>query len=94
MAKYRQKRYDDVPGQEVVPQVERYLGSDVLGMEETTARPMSFETGADPAVRMPGRPRSWMSEKTMQTKSTTNGKVPPPGPINVIGFGILHVEKK
>jgi hypothetical protein len=43
-----------VPGQEVVPQVERYTGSDVLGMEYTTARPMGWETGANPPLPMPG----------------------------------------
>lgn len=43
----------DIPGQVRVPQVERYTGSDVLGMEETTARPMGFETGANPPVYLP-----------------------------------------
>ena len=43
----------EVPGQTRVPQVERYTGSDVLGMEETTARPMAYETGADSPVFLP-----------------------------------------
>lgn len=41
------------PGQTEVPQVERYTGSDVLGMEYTTARPMAYETGADSNVFLP-----------------------------------------
>ena len=46
----------DIPGQVRVPQVERYTGSDVLGMEETTARPMGYETGANPPVNLPEKP--------------------------------------
>lgn len=43
----------EIPGQVRVPQMERYKGSDVLGMEETTARPMGYETGANPPVYQP-----------------------------------------
>lgn len=34
-------------------QVERYPGCDVLGMEYTTARPIAYETGANPPVTVP-----------------------------------------
>jgi len=65
-----------IPSQEVCPQVERYPGSDVIGMEYTTARPMSFETGADPQVYLPGKPSTYFCRETMNYKSTTDGKRP------------------
>ena len=43
-------------GEEVVPQVERYYGNDVLGMEQTTARPLHRATGANPDIPLPGKP--------------------------------------
>lgn len=52
----KQKGGSDIPGQEIVPQATRYTGSDVPGMEYTTARPMSYETGADPDVLQPEKP--------------------------------------
>lgn len=64
-----------IPGQKYVPQVDRYTGSDVLGMERTTARPMSFETGADPDVYLPGKPWTQDDSATMRYRSTTNGEV-------------------
>jgi hypothetical protein len=69
------KGSSEIPGQECVPQVERYTGSDVIGMEYTTARPMGFETGADPDLRMPGKPWfQWADNKSMRYASHTNGK--------------------
>ncbi len=63
----------DIPGQKYVPQVERYLGSDVLGMEYTTARPMSWATGANPEVPMPGVP--WVDDCcTMCHRAEIKGK--------------------
>jgi hypothetical protein len=50
--------------------VMRYPGSDVPGMEYTTARPMAYETGANPKVPMPGKP--W--PKSLCHSSTTEGK--------------------
>ena len=61
-----------IPSQEVCPQVERYTGSDVIGMEETTARPMFYETGADPAVFLPGKPSTFFDRRTMRFKSHTD----------------------
>jgi hypothetical protein len=37
-------------------QQERYPGSDVLGMELTTAKPLHWATGADPEIPLPGKP--------------------------------------
>lgn len=62
----------NIPGQEIVPQADRYEGSDVLGMERTTARPMSFETGANPSVYLPGKPWTQDDSATMRYGSTTN----------------------
>lgn len=75
MTKYtKPKGGADVPGQEYVPQVERYSGSGVLGMERTTARPMGYETGANPKVPMPGKVWTEDCPATMRWDSTTNGK--------------------
>jgi hypothetical protein len=72
----KQKGSADIPGQEEVPQVERYPGSDVMGMEYTTARPMGFETGADPDVYLPGRPwKQWNDNKSMRFAATVKGKL-------------------
>lgn len=63
----------DIPSQHCVPQVERYEGSDVIGMERTTARPMGFETGADPELYMPGKPWTEESRATMWHKAQVKG---------------------
>lgn len=64
----------NIPGQHCVPQVERYEGCDVIGMERTTARPMHFETGADVHVCMPGKPWTEDCPKTMWHASRIKGK--------------------
>lgn len=71
----KRKDQSGIPSQEVCPQMERYPGSDVIGMEYTTAKPMYCETGADPEVRLPGKPFTFFDQATMCQKSTTNGKV-------------------
>ena len=75
MAK-KKDEFAGVPSQTVAPQVERYPGSDVLGMEETTARPLNYETGCqDFDLRMPGKPwYQWSDYKSMRHASHTNGK--------------------
>lgn len=67
------KGSNDIPGQKYVPQAQRYEGSDVLGMERTTARPMGFETGADPELCMPGKPWTEESRATMWHKAKITG---------------------
>lgn len=51
----RPKGGAEICGQEHVPQVERYKGSDVIGMEYTTARPLSYISGVDFRIQMPGK---------------------------------------
>lgn len=64
----------DIPGQFYTPQVERYEGSDVLGMERTTARPMGYETGADPELCMPCKPWTEDCRQTMFHRAKVKGK--------------------
>lgn len=66
----KKNQSSEIPSQTHAPQVERYPGSDVIGMEYTTARPMSWETGADPAVLKP--PSHW--PKPYCFASTTSGR--------------------
>lgn len=72
--KSRPKGGSDIPGQKYVPQAERYTGSEVLGMEYTTARPMHWETGMDACVPMPGKPWTEESRATMWHKAKVAGR--------------------
>lgn len=59
-----------IPSETRVAQQKRYPGSDVLGMEMTTARPMQYPTGANSKVYLPNQ--TWPD--SMCYPSTTKGK--------------------
>ena len=52
----KKKKEGGIPNEPNAPKQERYKGSDVPGMEMTTAKPMHWATGADPELPLPGKP--------------------------------------
>lgn len=49
----KKAKKSQIPSETSHPAAERYPGSEVLGMEYTNARPIHWETGANPPVFEP-----------------------------------------